>query len=97
VVELRQLEYFLAVGPKPASVQGGQAGQPSPLAISRTAPPVTTMSPLATALGRARPRRWRGIRTEEELARPDARRFASLDGRLGRMTDRDPDPGRVGQ
>jgi len=34
-------------------VQRGQVGQPSPEPVSRTAPPVTTMIPLAIALTRA--------------------------------------------
>ena len=38
---------------KLSSVQRGHVGQPSPEPVSRTAPPVTTIAPLATALARA--------------------------------------------
>ncbi len=38
---------------KLSSVQRGQVGQPRPEPVRRTAPPVTTMAPLATALARA--------------------------------------------
>ena len=34
-------------------VQRGQVGQPKPAAVSRTAPPVTTIAALATTLARA--------------------------------------------
>src|SRR3954467_15684809 len=40
-------------GTNDCSVHRGQVGQPSPDPVSRTAPPVTTMSPLATTLARA--------------------------------------------
>src|SRR3954465_9006151 len=38
---------------KLVSVQRGHVGQPRPEPVSRTAPPVTTIAPLATALTRA--------------------------------------------
>jgi hypothetical protein len=38
---------------KLVSVQRGQVGQPRPEPVSRTAPPVITMTPLAIALTRA--------------------------------------------
>ena len=41
------------VATKLASVQRGQVGQPRPEPVSRTAPPVTTIAPFATALARA--------------------------------------------
>ncbi len=41
------------VATKLSSVQRGHVGQPRPEPVRRTAPPVTTMSPLATALARA--------------------------------------------
>src|SRR4051794_1441689 len=42
-----------AVGVMLPSVHSGQVGQPSPEPVSRTAPPVTTMTPLATTLASA--------------------------------------------
>ena len=38
------------VGTRLAPVQRGQVGQPRPEPVSRTAPPVTTITPLAIAL-----------------------------------------------
>ena len=44
------------------SVQRGQVGQPSPEPVSRTAPPVTTRTQLATSVAHASGRTGRGMR-----------------------------------
>src|SRR5664279_8344 len=49
------IAYFL-VGVSDESVHLGQLGQPSPESVSRTAPPVTTITTFAITEARARPR-----------------------------------------
>ena len=51
-----------------ASVQRGQVGQPRPEPVSRTAPPVTTSSPLATSVGPAPTRLTTGGRDRHAVA-----------------------------
>ena len=65
------------VGTKLASVQFGQVGQPRPEPVSRTAPPVTTISPLATALASATREIVRALNDTEvsEVGRTGTLRF----------------------
>src|SRR4051812_37328460 len=54
------------------SVHSGQVGQPRPEPVSRTAPPVTTMTPLATTLARAMRETTDGfIRERNDAGRTD--------------------------
>ena len=61
-----------AVGRMLPSVHCGQVGQPSPEPVSRTAPPVTTITPLATTLARAMRETTDGfIRERNDAGRTD--------------------------
>ena len=58
------------VGTKLVPVQRGQVGQPSPEPVSRTAPPVTTMTPLAIALASATRETVAGEKAEGRTGTP---------------------------